>query len=73
MIYPSTVKNRVCVVYMPGDVPEVVNFGVGRVSNNQVRVNLDGDEPVVLILEQGFLGLIQVHKNKAELWDQTNP
>jgi len=73
MIYPSITENRVCVVYMAGDVPNVVNFGVGSVSNNQIRVNLDGDEPIILILEQGFLGLVEVYKNKAQLWDQTNP
>ncbi|MEZ2318392.1 MAG: hypothetical protein ACBR15_05190 [Microcoleus sp.] len=73
LIFPSNVRGRVCVIYIPGDLPNVVNFGLGSVSNNQLKVNFDGKRPTTLIQEQDYLGLIDVYKNKAMLWPQVMP
>lgn len=72
MIYPSKVKNQVCIISMPGDQPDVVNFTVSSVSNNQIRFAWFNN-PSVVIKEQEFLGLIYVQDNKASLWLHTYP
>ncbi|MCW5312976.1 hypothetical protein GTQ43_03650 [Nostoc sp. KVJ3] len=73
MIYPSRVKNQVCIIFMPGDT-EDVKFAVSSVSNKQIRFQLSG-KPNVIIKEQEFLGLIDVlpEDNRAKLWLHTYP
>lgn len=72
-IFPSNVKGKVCVINMPGDQPEIVSFGVGRVANGQIKVNMDGDSPSVIIKEKNYLGLIEINKNKPVIWEQVLP
>lgn len=73
LIFPSNVRGRTCVIYLPGAAPNIVNFGIGSVFNNQLKVNFDGKGPATLIQEQDYLGLIDVYKNKASLWIQVMP
>jgi hypothetical protein len=73
LIFPSNVRGRTCVIYLPGDAPNIVNFGIGSVSNSQLKVNFDGKRPATLIQEQDYLGLIDVYQNKASLWLQVMP
>lgn len=73
LIFPSNVRGRTCVIYLPGDAPNIVNFGIGSVSNSQLKVNFDGKRPATLIQEQDYLGLIEVYPNKASLWPQVMP
>ncbi|MBD0306592.1 MAG: hypothetical protein ICV80_00135 [Microcoleus sp. T1-bin1] len=73
LIFPSNVRGRTCVIYVPGDLRNVVNFGIGSVSDSQLKVNLDGEGPATLIQEQDYLGLIYVYQNKASLWPQVMP
>jgi hypothetical protein len=73
IIFPSNVRGRACVIYIPGDEPNVVEFGLGSVANKQLRVNFDGNSPNVLIEDQDFLGLIDVYQNKAQVWPQVLP
>jgi tetratricopeptide (TPR) repeat protein len=70
-VFPSINKDEVCVVNLPGDVPETVNFSHGKALASHISTSYNGQASISLIEDQGFLGLIGINDSRA--WEQVYP
>jgi hypothetical protein len=70
-IFPSNIKDQVCVLNMPGDIPNKIYFGIGAARNKIINIHLHS--PTTLILDGGFLGWIEVYKNQASVYEHVYP
>jgi tetratricopeptide (TPR) repeat protein len=73
LVFPSNIRERVCVLDIAGDVVSPISsFGIGTVRNKQVTINFNNRIDIILIEDQGFLGLIEPSGIK-KAWEHVYP
>ncbi|HEY9849468.1 MAG TPA: hypothetical protein V6D28_08420 [Leptolyngbyaceae cyanobacterium] len=63
VIYPSNVRNRLCIITLDWDEPDYIDFTQAYVSNSQIRT----DAGSIIIRDKAFLGVIYIQDNEAML------